>query len=129
MNPPNLKEGAELSRRAYESGCYIEVISLRLQHIDFWLRAYWVARNKGGEIFDAKDKRTFRALIEDCKKLGFDEELIERMRSFNQARVDSIHKYLLGAIRYADLAAVCDNHRGLDSDVRKYVCQHVGIPV
>lgn len=40
----NYKEGAARSKHAYDSGCFIEVISLRLQHIDFWLRCFWVAR-------------------------------------------------------------------------------------
>jgi hypothetical protein len=123
----NYKEGASRSQKAYEHGCFIEVISLRLQHIDFWLRSFWVARNHKSKIFDPNDKRTFGTLISDCEKLGFDPTLIERMRTFNATRVDSIHKYLLGAIRYDDLKLICDAHQGLDGDVSNYVIGQIGI--
>jgi hypothetical protein len=124
----NYKEGAARSHHAYSAGCFIEVISLRLQHMDFWLRSFWVARNHKGKIFDAADKRTFGVLVTDCEKLGFEFSLVERMRSFNSARVSSIHKYLLGAIRYEDLKPVCDAHKGLDADVGGYVREQIGIP-
>jgi hypothetical protein len=123
----NYKEGASRSQHAYDVGCFIEVISLRLQHIDFWLRSFWVARNQKGKIFDAADKRTFGVLVSDCEKLGFEPSLVQRMRSFNATRVDSIHKYLLGAIRYEDLKPVCDAHKGLDADVGSYVRKQIGV--
>lgn len=123
----NYEEGASRSKHAYEAGCFIEVISLRLQHIDFWLRSFWVARNRKGQIFDPTDKRTFGLLVADCEKLGFDPSLVQRMRSFNQSRVTSIHKYLLGAIRYDDLKPICDAHKGLDMDVGNYVCKEIGV--
>ncbi len=123
----NYKEGASRSKHAYNAGCFIEVISLRLQHIDFWLRSFWVARNHKGKIFDATDKRTFGVLVTDCEKLGFDASLVQRMRSFNVSRVESIHKYLLGAIRYDDLKPVCDAHQGLDADVGNYVREQIGV--
>jgi hypothetical protein len=123
----NYKEGASRSKHAYDAGCFIEVISLRLQHIDFWLRSFWVARNRKGQIFDTTDKRTFGALVADCEKLDFDPSLVQRMRSFNVSRVDSIHKYLLGAIRYDDLKPICDEHTGLDADVGSYVREQIGI--
>lgn len=124
----NFKEGASRSNHAYAAGCFIEVMSLRLQHIDFWLRSFWVARNHKGKIFDTKDKRTFGVLVADCEKLGFDASLVQRMRSFNTSRIDSIHKYLLGAIRYDDLKPICDAHNGLDSDVSSYVREQIGVP-
>ena len=123
----DLKEGKERAKHAYDS-CYVEVISLRLQHIDFWLRLFWVARNRDGKIFEASDKRTFGVLVTDCAKLGFDTTFVERMRSFNASRVDVIHKYLLGAIRYEDLRAVCDSHFGLDREVGEYVRRETGVP-
>lgn len=124
----NFKDGASRSNYAYATGCFIEVISLRFQHIDFWLRSFWVTRNRKGKIFDVTDKRTFGVLITDCEKLGFDASLVQRMHSFNKSRVDSIHKYLLGAIRYDDLKLICDAHKGLDSDVGSYVLEQIGVP-
>lgn len=124
----NLQEGPTRSRTAYEAGCYIEVISLRLQHIDFWLRFFWVARNKKGKIFSAKDKRTFGVLLSDCARLGFKPPLVERMRAFNVSRTECIHGYLLGLVRYEDLKKVCDDHQGLDGEVSTYVRAQVGVP-
>jgi hypothetical protein len=68
------------------------------------------------------------AVVNDCAKLKFDAALIERTRSFNASRIDAIHKYLLGAIRYEDLKEICDLHQGLDSDIGAYVRQQIGVP-
>jgi hypothetical protein len=125
----NYIEGASRSQHAYASGCYIEVISLRLQHLDYWLRNYWVSRNKKGKIFDPDDKRTFGAILSDCEKLGFEKSLVDRMKLFNASRVDAIHKYLLGAIHYDELKVACDEHKGLDAEVAKYVRDQVGVVI
>ena len=37
----NFKEGPERSRHALKNGCYLEVISLRLQHAEFWMRLFY----------------------------------------------------------------------------------------
>ena len=62
----NLTDGAARSKHAYDSGCFIEVISLRLQYFDLWLRMFWVVRNQKGKIFEQDDKRPFGALLAYC---------------------------------------------------------------
>src|SRR5918911_288518 len=123
----NYKEGPERSRHALENGCYLEVISLRLQHIELWLRMFWVARNKKGKIFDPNDKRPFGVIINDCANLGFRPDLIVRMKEFNEHRINAIHKYLLGATDYNELKKVCEENTGLDMEVGEYVRNEVGI--
>ncbi len=48
----NLKAGPSRAKHALEQGCYLEVISLRLQHAELWLRMFWVVKNKRGRIFE-----------------------------------------------------------------------------
>ena len=125
----NYREGAKRSRLAFENGCFIEVISLRLQHSELWLRTYYISKNKSGKIFEDNDKRTFGMIINDCSQLGFDPNLILRLKEFNKYRVDAIHKFLLGVTNYDALRFVCEQTKGLDFEVSKYVCEQVGIPM
>lgn len=125
----NYKEGKDRSRHALQNGCYLEVISLRIQHAEFWLRIFYVVKNKRGKIFDPNDKRTFGVIINDCKQLGFSHDLIKRLKDFNHHRVNAIHKYLLGKTDYEKLREVCTFTTGLDGEVGKYVRDNVGIPI
>jgi hypothetical protein len=125
----NFKEGAERSKHAFESGCYLEVISLRLQHTEFWLRMFWVAKNRKGKVFDPNDKRTFGAIINDCSNLGFRTDLLARLKDFNEHRINAIHKYLLGATDYDELKKVCESNTGLDREVGEYVANEIGIVI
>ena len=126
----NLNVGGEISRKAFEQGFYIETISLRLQHIEIYLRMYFVVKNRKGKIIDAdSDKRTFGNFINDCKTLNFDKTLIEELVEFNNFRIKAIHKYLLGEIAYSDLKDVCIRTKGLDARVREYVFNEIGIPI
>lgn len=45
----NIRELMIRADRAFELGCYVETISLRLQHMEFWLRIFWIARNGSGK--------------------------------------------------------------------------------
>jgi len=66
----NSKEGPSRARHAFEEGCYLEVISLRLQHAEFWLRMFWVAKNRRGSIFAQNDRRAFGVIIKDAALSG-----------------------------------------------------------
>lgn len=112
-----------------DNECYMEVISLRLQHSEFWLRLYYVAKNQKGRIFESSDKKTFGVIINDCKKIGFRKDLIDRLEDFNKQRINAIHKYLLGGTDYDELKKVCFRSNGLDKEVGKYVRNDIGIPI
>lgn len=124
----NFEEGPQRVKNALENECYIEVISLRLQHAEFWLRTLWVAKNGKGKIFEPTDKRTFGAIIGDCK-VYLPSDLTTQLENFNQNRIDAIHKYLLGATDYNELRKVCDDSTGLDNRVGKYVRTEIGIVI
>ena len=123
----NLNEVMVRAARAQEQGFCVEALSLRLQHTEFWLRMYWVARNKKGRIFAPEDKRTFGRIVEECASLGFDQVLISDLRSFNQHRIDAIHKLMLGATDYAELREVCERFQDLPGRVGASVRGAIGI--
>lgn len=124
----NLCEIGERAKHAFEAGCYVEVISLRLQFYDLLLRMFWVAKNGKGKIFAPDDKRMFGGLIEDCNVLGLDPTLVERLRDFNRARIEAIHKYALGSTGYDALKHQCEIHQGLGRDLRIWVWNEIGEP-
>src|ERR1041385_5387401 len=53
----NVAELIARAERAFELGCYIEAMSLRLQHMELWLRVFHLAKNGGGTLFPRDDKR------------------------------------------------------------------------
>lgn len=71
----NLEEGPIRAGHALSQGCYLEVISLRLQHAELWLRMFWVANNSERKIFEPNDRRTFGRLVRDCRNVGFSIDL------------------------------------------------------
>jgi hypothetical protein len=85
--------------------------------------------NREGKVFDPDDKRTFGMIINDCKNLGFDSPLIDRLKSFNDHRVNAIHKYLLGGTDYEELRTVCEASTGLDKEVGEYVWKEIGVVI
>ncbi|MEH2011965.1 hypothetical protein [Nostoc sp.] len=125
----NLQEGGVRCKHAMEQGCFIEVITLRVQHTELWLRMYWVIKNKKGKIFSSKDKRTFGQIIKECNALGLDPNLVTRLCDFNQARVDAVHKYILGETDYESLKEICILFQGLDKEVGDYVRGSLGLVV
>ena len=125
----NLVEIANRSKHALQHNCYIVVISLRLQHIEVFLRIYWVAQNRYGKIYTTGDKRTFGQVIEDCASVGMRKELVTALKEFNRHRINVIHKYLLGATNYEQLRAVCEQHANLVQDISLYVAAEIGKPL
>jgi hypothetical protein len=126
----NLNIGGQKSIQAFEQGFYIETISLRLQHIEIYLRMFYVFKNRNGKLIDSDtDKRTFGNFINDCKTLDFDEDLLNELKEFNEYRIKAIHKYILGEISYDDLKIVCDDTKGLDARVREYVFTEIGVEI
>ncbi len=125
----NLNEIMERADRAETLGFFVEAISLQLQHTEFWLRMFWVAKNPKGRIFAPGDKSTFGQVVEKCAKLNFEPGLTEELRRFNQHRTDAIHKLLLGGTDYDELGEVCQKYRDLPRQVGQHVRGLVGIPL
>jgi len=54
-----------------QCGCLLEVISLRLQIMDYWLRVYFVNEAPTG----TQRKKEFGALLDQCERLGLPSNL------------------------------------------------------
>lgn len=124
----NITEISDRAKYALDIGCYLEVLSLRLQYYDLLLRIFWIVKNTKGKIFSSKDKRMFGELIKDCAVLGLDHSLVERLREFNRTRVDAIHKYMIGATDYNALKKQCDIHMELGRDLQIWIWNEIGDP-
>lgn len=123
----NIAELMTRADRAVELGCYIEAMSLRLQHMELWLRIYWIARNGTGRLFESDDRRTFGQIITDCERVGFDTDLVRLMRAFNLHRTRAIHKFILGATDYEHLRVICARYTALPARVGVFTRKSLGV--
>lgn len=118
----NFKLSQVQARMAFEQGFFIETISLIIQRIEIYLRMFVVEEITDIIEISPDDKRTFGKFIEECKKKSaFDENLLIKISNFNHARIDAVHKYILGKTKYENLRNVCIEAKSLDSEVMKYV--------
>jgi hypothetical protein len=106
-------------------GCYVETISLRLQVIDYWLRIYYVNKVTVGR----ERKREFGALLEQCRKLGFDETIVKELKIVNSKRIDAIHGFVIGSIAYVQLEAVADSFDRILKKTVQFVVRNCGTVV
>ena len=108
-------------RHAKEHNCLIEVISLRIQYIDVWLRIFFENKPHTGE-----REREFGRLLRQCFELGLDKNLYDRLVQFNKERVKAIHGYLLGLIAYERLRDVVAESDGLAEALTEFVLINSG---
>lgn len=108
-------------RHARDSGCLIEVISLRLQYMDIWLRVYYE-----NTPHSEKREREFGRLLKQCLKQGLRKDLFEKIHQFNRDRVKAIHGYLVGLIAYDQLDNVIKESDGLSEDLTEFVLLNSG---
>jgi len=115
-------------RHALDSDCFIEAIAIRVQHIELWLRMYWVRENSGGGVYSPQDKRTFGVIINECAAIGLPQDLEKDLRAFNDVRIDAVHKYLLGDTDYQQLKAAAVAFEQLDSRTVDFVMSKISRP-
>lgn len=118
----NMAELASRVAHARKANCLIEVISLRIQYMDLWLRIFFENRPNAGE----KREQEFGRLLKQCFKLGFDKGLYDKVHKFNKDRVKAIHGYLIGMTSYEDLNKVVTESEGLSEDVAEFVVINSG---
>lgn len=120
----NMAELGKRVRYAREGNCLIEVVSLRLQYMDIWLRIYF-------ENTPHQDKREqmFGRLLKQCLHQGLEKGLYDRILQFNKDRVDAIHGYLVGVMKYDDLTRVVAESDGLSEELAAFVLVNSGVPV
>lgn len=120
----NKDELALRIRQARASNCLIEVVSLRLQYMDIWLRIYYENTPHQEE-----RKQMFGPLLKQCLHQGLDKSLYDRIFKFNKDRVDAIHGYLVGKMKYDDLTTVVAESDGLSEELAEFVLMNSGEPV
>ncbi len=118
----NLAEVRQRILLAIRAGCFIEVISLRLQLMDYWLRIYFVEN----ALPDSKRDREFGRLLEQCSQLGLEPGLVSRLREFNKSRIAAIHGFVVGHVRYPALEATARASQSLSRDLIAFVLQTTG---
>jgi hypothetical protein len=121
----SMKNMAELASRvahARQANCLIEVISLRMQYQDLWLRIYFENRPHGAE----KREQEFGRLLRQCFRLGLEKTLYDKIHKSNKDRVKAIHGYLIGVTTYEDLNSVVAESDGLSEKLAEFVLRNSG---
>jgi hypothetical protein len=118
----NMAELASRVAHAREANCLIEVISLRIQYQDLWLRIYFENRPYNSE----KREQEFGRLLRQCFKLGLEEMLYDKIHNFNKDRVKAIHGYLIGVTTYEELSSVVAESDGLSEKLAEFVVRNSG---
>lgn len=106
---------------ARSANCLIEVVSLRLQFMDVWLRIYFSNTNQ-----TEKRERDLVKLLKQCFKAGLDKDIYDSILKFNKHRVEAIHGYLLGLTSYEVLSGVLDDSDGLAERLVEFVLLNSG---
>ncbi len=117
----NMSTVAAKIAHARAAGCLIEVVSLRLQFMDVWLRVYFSNTNQ-----EEKREREFGRLLKQCFKAGLDKHLYDAILQFNKHRVDAIHGYLIGVTSYEVLSEVLEESDGLAEELAEFVLINSG---
>jgi hypothetical protein len=117
----NQGELAARIQHAKASNCMIEVISLRIQFLDLWLRVFFenTPHQKARE-------REFGRLLKQCLKYGLDKNLYDRIYKFNHHRIKAIHGYLIGLTTYKEMGVAVENSEGLSEGVTESVLLNSG---
>lgn len=121
----NFSSVGQRIERAKTAGCLIEVISLRLQIMDFWLRMFFVNTVLAGK----RCQREFGRLLDQCKELGLSQELHQRLKELNKHRVAAIHGYVAGKTTYERLLPVVEESKSLSADLIVFVIQNCGVAI
>lgn len=117
----NVAEISGRIRHAKATNCLIEVVELRMQYIDLWLRVYFE-----NTPHTEKRQRYFGRLLEQCLKQGLEKRIYDRILEFNRHRVNAIHGYLVGKMQYEHLAGVISESDGLAEVLTEFVLLHSG---
>lgn len=118
----NYTEIRKLILHAVSSGCYIEVISLRLMIVDYWLRFF--LRNSGytGRISGLQ----LGHILSKAKHHGLDIDVCEKVQKFNDMRVKAVHGYIFGKTNVEEMAGFVSDTQFLVPEVIVYVIGVVG---
>lgn len=118
----NMREIGYRINYAKSVNCQIEVISIRLQIIDYWLRIFFVNKANDTE----QREREFGRLLQQCNRLGLSDELFTELQVFNKHRINTIHGYVVGFTSYEELVKIASNSESLSAKVITFVLLNCG---
>lgn len=118
----NLRQISDRIQHAQEHGCLLEVIDLRFQTIDFWLRIYFVNRAPCG----SQRPKEFGRLLNECHQRGLKGALHGELVGFNKKRIDACHGFVVGRTDYERLEDVTENSKTLAHEVMLFVIDGCG---
>jgi len=117
----NKNEIAKRIDHARESNCLIELISLRLQFIEMWLRVYY-----NNVPHKESRQQEFGRFIRQCFDAGLDKKIYDKLVKFNKDRRTAIHGYLLGEMKYDDFSVTVADSDGLAEEIIRFVILNSG---
>lgn len=117
----NMEDLSKRITHAKNQNCLIEVISLRIQYMDVWLRVFF--ENVPHE---ETRQQEFGRLLKQCFKLGLEKSLYDQIHKFNKNRVKAIHGYLIGLTSYDELEDVINESDGLSEKLAEFVVTNSG---
>jgi hypothetical protein len=115
------------TKHAFDAGFYVEVIALRSQSAELFLRLYLAAKAQPPTPFHPDDRRPLGVLIGDAEKVGFDADCVRALRAFNNDRRAGLHRFLLGAASYECLRQVCEASAELTKQVAHAIGRELGV--
>jgi hypothetical protein len=116
------------ARAAFAAGFFIEVLALRSQSLELFLRLFLAAKASPPVAVEPTDSRTLGNLIDACTPLGFDSATLTALKVFNKDRIVGIHKFFLGATSYENLRGLCEGSAGLTEMVVNVLANQLGTP-
>ena len=122
----NGKELLDHIHRAEAAGCFVEVMSLKLQFADDWLR-YFIKFKSPTD--DVEKLLMFGKVVTRALELGLDASLAARLRSFAEGRNNALHGFVAGRVSYASVEAAARNTAGLVGEVFRWVLTNAGTPL
>lgn len=114
---------------AREHKFHLEFISLKIQLLDFWLRIFYVNTKKDSEKEIKTEHATFGSMLCLCKdkiKHFNGEKLLEKLKDFNQGRINAIHYYVLGREPYDSLIKYIEESTFILKKLMKFVYDNCG---
>lgn len=96
----NVDKKAQL---AFDSGFYLEWISLVMIKSEFWLRVFLFNKGEYKNKHILSDGLTFGFLINEAKKAKMDRKIINKLFDLNTFRIQYIHNYIKDDFPYESI--------------------------
>lgn len=125
----NLKVASRREITAYSDGYFVEVLALRSQAIELYLRMYLGEKLHPDGTYPIEDRRTLGALVGAAADAGLSQDVVAQIRAFNDRRRLGLHRLLLGAATYESLRLLCDETTGVVGALLNIINKELAKPI